>query len=53
MTKEKLQERLAKLTAEQAQMNTLYSGAIQECQLWLKELDNGGATDTPDANQSS
>lgn len=50
MTPEKINARIAQMTAERDQavatVNAL-SGAIQDCQFWLAELEKANAVDAP------
>jgi hypothetical protein len=54
MTKEKLQERIDQLEAERKQVEATllaYAGAIQDCQYWLKQLEEtDGKADTEQSN---
>jgi len=51
LTKEKIEQRLAKLKAEREQLLAnlnAYNGAIQDCEYWLGLIDQSEAEVAPD-----
>lgn len=54
MNKEKLQERISLLKTEMNSLVAAYNGAINDCEHWLKQIEedkSGGDIQSTDSNQ--